>query len=245
MKLVSSEAKRAGSSSCGQWPAPGISTRRLPGICFTAERPWATGMIRSPVPQTRRVGMALGQVEAVGRADPLAVQVDDGPQGVEERGSGVAVGEGRVAAGGLGEVRPGLHAEALEEFGDRRPGADGPRGGDQRHHELGARKGAGAQQGVDLGSQAAAGDEDEPLGVLGELVGELQGDPAAERVARRPSRARSRARRAGRDSRWRRRRASSRHAAWRSARARAGPGRRPCSGRPARPSPRARRPIAR
>ena len=54
------------------------------------------------------------------------------------------------------------------------------RGGDE---EVGAGQRGGAQDGADLGPEAAAGDQDQALDHLGELVGELHRDAAAERVA--------------------------------------------------------------
>ena len=52
----------------------------------------------------------------------------------------------------------------------------------EREHELGARKAGGAQERVDLATQAAAADEHQALAVLGELVGELHGHAAAQGV---------------------------------------------------------------
>ena len=51
-------------------------------------------------------------------------------------------------------------------------------------HELGAGQRRRPQQDADLAPEAAAADEREALGALGELVGELHRDAAAERVAR-------------------------------------------------------------
>ena len=57
-------------------------------------------------------GQPLGQIQAVGGADPLALEIDDRAQRVQERLARVAVGKRRVAARRLGEVRPGLEAKA-------------------------------------------------------------------------------------------------------------------------------------
>ena len=55
--------------------------------------------------------------------------------------------------------------------------------GDERQHELGAGQRRGAQGQADVGTEPAAGDEDEAGAPLRVLVGELHGDAAAERVA--------------------------------------------------------------
>ena len=52
-----------------------------------------------------------------------------------------------------------------------------------RDEEVGAGQRRGAQDRADLGAEPAAGDQDQPLDHLRELVGELHRDPAAERVA--------------------------------------------------------------
>ena len=68
--------------------------------------------------------------------------------------------------------------------GRGRPARRAPAGARRRgDEEVGAREGGGAQDRADLGAEPAAGDEDEALDQLGELVGELHRDAAAERVA--------------------------------------------------------------
>ena len=55
---VRTAAKRCGSASWGMCPAPGKTTKRLPGIASWAAAPWATGMIESCSPHTISAGSA-------------------------------------------------------------------------------------------------------------------------------------------------------------------------------------------
>src|SRR5207253_393718 len=79
-------------------------------------------------------------------------------------------GEGAVAAGDLGDVGGGLHSDlreaAPDDAADLLPGAGG--GGDE---ELGAGQGGGAKHRAHLEPEPPAGDEDQALDQLGELVG--------------------------------------------------------------------------
>ena len=182
MKSLSTRTKRSGSSRCGKCPAPGKTSSRLP----------ATSSVRGApvIDRDDRVALApddeerdrLGEVETVRGVDPLAPDVDDRPQRVQERRARLAVGERRVAAQDLADV--GVHAQpdAAEQAPDEPAGAHDAIVDQERQHELRARKAGGAQQGADLPAQAAAAHEDQPLAVLGELVGELHRDAAAQRV---------------------------------------------------------------
>ena len=128
-----------------------------------------------------------GEVEPVPGEDALAHGPDDRAQRRQEGRAGPALRQAGHPAPDLGEV--GLDADPGEA--EHRPEhlADGPRGvADARDDELRAGQGGAAQQRVHGAAQAAAGDEDEPLGVLREEVGELHRDAAPERVAdeRRP-----------------------------------------------------------
>ena len=94
-----------------------------------------------------------------------------------------------------------------------------------------------AKQRAHLVAEAAARDQRQALGALGELVEELHRDPAAERVADDRGALDPRSRSAGRGC-WRRgRRASSRRGPRPSRRGRSGRGRSPCSGRRGRAPP--------
>ncbi len=98
-----------------------------------------------------------------------------------KRGPAAGVGQRRVAPGYLGEVGIGLQADrgqALADRGsrDRRPLRRG------RDEDPGAGQRGGAQQRTDLAAEAAARDEHQALGELGELEREHHRDAAAERV---------------------------------------------------------------
>jgi hypothetical protein len=60
-------------------------------------------------------GHPLRQIQAVGCADALALEIDDGAQRVQERLARVAVGERGVAARLLGAVRPRPQPQAAKE----------------------------------------------------------------------------------------------------------------------------------
>ena len=48
-------------------------------------RPWASGIVWSRSPHTIRVGMSGEQVQPIGGADALALEVDDRAERVQER----------------------------------------------------------------------------------------------------------------------------------------------------------------
>src|SRR5437764_1316995 len=99
----------------------------------------------------------------------------------------------RGRAGGSAAPRPrpgdGLEVDALvraalpQPLAAVREGVDESGMGGQRQQGRGTRQGGAAEQGTDLPAEAAARDEDETLGALGELVEELHRHAAAERVA--------------------------------------------------------------
>src|SRR4051794_7386088 len=53
-----------------------------------------------------------GEMQPVGRADPLPARVDDRPDGVDERAASSRVGERAEGLEHLRDVRPGLEAAA-------------------------------------------------------------------------------------------------------------------------------------
>ena len=242
-KPLSSATKRSGSSSWGQCPAPGNSTRRLPGIRLRAVAPVLDRDDRVGAAPDQQRRDPLGEVETVGCADPLALQVDDGPQCVDERSPRLAVGERGVAAGRLGEVGAGLESEPLEELGDRRPRPGSP---SLVRSAAAPARSPGAPRPEAAGGLLCRGRrwKRAPGARSTRGTGRRTGARSRRRAnARRRFRARSRAGRGGRARRWRRRPASSRPAASPSARDRAGPEPRPCSARqggPSRPTTRPR-----
>ena len=185
-------------------------------------------VVGAPHDEGRRVGE---QVESVVGVDALAAVVDDGADGVDERATVSGFGEAGVAAGGLDEAGGAGDAEAPAPLGELRAGGDEVAVGDERQHELGAGQRGGAEGQVDVGSEPAAGDEDEAGASLRVLVGELHGDAATERVADDGRAGRDRGHRGGRAASWRWRPASSRRAAGRIVRGRAGRERRRCGAR--------------
>ncbi len=128
------------------------------------------------------------QVEPVGGADVLAVDVDDRAQGLQERPPRARLLQG--------PQRPGdrLEVDALRAAAGAQPPPGGvdrvdqpPLGGEaEQRGDTGQRR--AAQQRAHLAPEPTAGDQHQPLGALGELVEELHRDTAAERVAddRRP-----------------------------------------------------------
>ena len=160
----------------------GKTSSRLPGDEPVRGAPVVGRDDRVALAPDDQEGDRLGEVEAVGGIHPLAPEIDDRPQRVQERGPRVAVGERGVTAQDLLHV--GVHAQPdpAEQAPDEPADAQDAFVDHERQHELGARKAGRAQQGVDLAAQAAAAHEDQALAVLGELVGELHGDSAAQRV---------------------------------------------------------------
>ena len=141
----------------------------------------ADGDDRVARPPDDEDGDALGEVEPVAGVDALAAYADDRAQRGEEGGPAAGVGERRVAASDLGDVRGGPQPDSLQaacERGSRRA----PRRGSGGDEQIRARERRSAQDRADLRAQAAAGDQHQALGDLGELVGELHCDPAAERM---------------------------------------------------------------
>ena len=124
----------------------------------------------------------LGEVGAVGHGDDLALPVDDRADHVPDRGPGGRVAERVVDLGHLVEVAGRLEAGAGQRD---QPGlAEVPDAGEgqQPHHLVEAGRGDRPDRRAHLGAEAAGGDQDHPLGALGELVGELHRHPAAEAV---------------------------------------------------------------
>ena len=140
-------------------------------------------MIGSRAPQTISDGYARGQVQPVAGVDALTVGADDRAQRGEERGrdgpgrrarrsrarprrrrrwAAARRSPGRVRAP-IRRARPAAAVAAMNRFA---PGSAAAR-----------------RTGLTSGPEAAAGDEHQALGDLGELVGELHRDAAAERVS--------------------------------------------------------------
>ena len=126
-------------------------------------------------------GHAFGEVQAVAGVDALALGADHGAQGCQEGGAPVTVGERRVSAGDLGDIRVRAQADGRQAPRERRSG-DASRPCGRGDEQVCARERGGAQHGTDLRAEPAAADQHEALGGLGELVGELHRDAAAQRV---------------------------------------------------------------
>ena len=128
-------------------------------------------------------GHAGEQVQAVLGGDPLAVDVDDRAEGVKEGLAGAGLLQGTQGPG------EGLHVDALAGPGLAHAVAEAADAGEQAgvggegQQTGGAGEGGGAQQRADLAAEAAAGDQHEAVGALGELVEELHRHAPAEGVA--------------------------------------------------------------
>ena len=175
--------------------------------------PCATGMIESFSPHTISDGSDGGEREPVVRADALAAGLDDRAQRCARKAwrepalssSAKPRASTAMSPAGRRPTRPSRPPTP-------RPRSDQPLRGQRRQHVVGARQRGGAQQQVDVAAEAAAGDQHEPLGALGELVGELHRDAAAERVADHGDAVVAERGQRRRARRWRARRASSRRA---------------------------------
>ena len=183
MKVLSTSAKRSGSSRWGKCPAPSNSSTRLLGKAWCAVDACQAGIIRSRVPQTTSVGGLTLHGEVVVRRHRLPAGVDDGSRGGEEGAAAVSVTERREAAPRLPHVRRWPPTQAPQGGAEPFEAPTHPPRRDHRQHQLCARERGRAQQRADGAAQPPARHEDEPVDPLREEVAELQGDPAAEGVA--------------------------------------------------------------
>ena len=178
MKSSSTLANRSGSSRCGKCPEraehldPGGRQFQPGGLDM--------GRRDHPVPlapdQHRRLRSEAGQ--PVLRADRLAVHVDDGPAGRQERPAGLGIGQ-------AGQPAPGLvRAGADRRQPDLRPpsqcgvtDAVHPAGRDHREHQFAARQGRCPQQRVQLAAEPAAADQHQRVHPVREQVGHCSATP--------------------------------------------------------------------
>ena len=124
-------------------------------------------------------GQARGEVHLVERAHRLAAVVDHRPQGPQERGPGLRVGQGDVGVPGLvglGTAHTGRGQPPAQPLA----GGDDLVRGDDRQHEFRPGCRHQTQRASEFGPQASAADQDKSLDVLRMLVGELHGDTATE-----------------------------------------------------------------
>ena len=184
MNSASSRENSCGRSSCGKWPTPfeqleagcPASPRARPAVLDRDDR-----VGRAPDDQRRH---RLGEVETVERADALAPGVEHRSHRLDERRRAPRRRRARRTRGRprRGRSRPaGAGARSAARSTSPAPSTRGVR--EHRHHPLRPGQRRGTQQRVHLAAEAAAGDQDEALAALRELVGELHRDPAAERVA--------------------------------------------------------------
>ena len=120
--VVARKSRRSRSTSSGRsigrkWPAPSTISRRLPGISSWAMWAWLDGDHLVAVAPDDHRGHLVGEVEAVAGADPLAGDVDDGADRVDEGPLGPHVGEAGPRAPHLAEERVGPQPEAAERRG--------------------------------------------------------------------------------------------------------------------------------
>ena len=135
-------------------------------------------VVLAPHDQRRPGG---GEVEAVERRHRLATGVDDRADRAHERPTVRRSRQRAVGAPHLTEARV-VHAVPIEEATDVAAGVGEPAREHDRHHPVGERQRADAEQPADLATEAAGADEHEAVAALGVLVGELDGDAATERV---------------------------------------------------------------
>ena len=125
----------------------------------------------------------LGEVGAVGHGDDLAAPVDDRPDDVPDGRAGEGVAERVVDLGDLVEVAGGLEPGAGQRLETGLAGVAYAGEREQPHDLVEAGRGQHPDPRAHLGAEPARGDQDHPLGALGELVGELHRDAAPEAVA--------------------------------------------------------------
>ena len=135
--------------------------------------PMRDGNDRVAFPPDHHERDRLGEVHAIGRVDPLAANVDDRPQRVQERGARVAVRQRGVTAQDLAEVRVHAQPDAAEQITNGPAKPKHPVVDQQRQDQLRARKAGSPQQRADLATKAAATHKHQPLAVFKKQVGEL------------------------------------------------------------------------
>ena len=235
MKSSRTSANRSGSSRCGQCPASAKTSMRALGTRRRTVSACRAGTIGSRLAPDDQHRDRVGEVEPVERGDRLPAGVDDAAQRAQERPPGLDVLEREQRVAGLGQVaHPPPAAEPPDplqrlEAEPQRAGDAGQRG----EHQFGAGQGGRPQAGGELRPEPAAADQRRAVRSARGTGRRTAARSRRRGSARRRSPARCRAPRAGRASRWRRRRSSSRRGACRRRRGRAGPARSPCASRPA------------
>src|ERR1019366_5776255 len=123
----------------------------------------------------------LGEVEAFVRAHALPAEVHHASNRLDERAPGRGLLERNEAAPCFGEIGPRADAQATHAP-DEGAHAATSRGAEPGEDGFGPRERRGPEQRMHLAAEASAGDEDEALAALDELIRELHRDPAAERM---------------------------------------------------------------